>query len=149
VQALVVGGASSRHRGYESELRRRIAAADLGDTIHLLGDRPDLREIMAVASLVLSLSRQPESFGRTVLEALSLGTPVAGYAQGGVGEILERLYPAGRVPPGDLDALEQRVSSLLDRPQPVPASDEYALEHMLDATLDLYRGLAGERRDRA
>jgi glycosyltransferase involved in cell wall biosynthesis len=42
---------------------------------------------MAVSHLVCALSQQPESFGRTVLEAMALGKPVVGYDCGGVGEI--------------------------------------------------------------
>ncbi|GBL46756.1 glycosyltransferase [Sulfuriferula multivorans] len=54
-----------------------------------------MREVFAVSDIVLSLSSKPESFGRTVLEALRLGTPVVGYNHGGVGEILAAAYPAG------------------------------------------------------
>ena len=74
---------------------------------------------------MLSLSAKPESFGRTVLEALSLGRPVVGYAHGGVGEILDRRYPAGRVPPGDVETLLARVVGLLDAPAPVPAEPAF------------------------
>ena len=58
---------------------------------------------------VLQLSRKPEAFGRTVLEALSLCRPVLGYAHGGVGELLAELYPEGRSPPGDLTRLTERA----------------------------------------
>ena len=99
---------------------------------------------MAVSNVVLSLSERPESFGRTTLEALSLGVPAAGWDHGGVGEILERLYPEGRVPTGDLDALARRVAALLERPPPVPASHPFTLQAMLDRTLALYGEVTGE-----
>jgi len=41
--------------------------------VSALGHRADLREVMAVSNLVLCLSKVPEAFGRTTLEALSLG----------------------------------------------------------------------------
>src|SRR3569623_909096 len=52
---------------------------------------------MAVSNAVLSLSTEPEAFGRVSLEALSLGRPVLGYAHGGVGEQLAAIFPAGAV----------------------------------------------------
>ncbi len=75
--------------------------------------RDDVRDIFAVSALILQLSNKPESFGRTVIEALSLCRPVLGYAHGGVGELLAELYPAGRVPLGDRERLVERAAELL------------------------------------
>ncbi|NJM10741.1 MAG: glycosyltransferase family 4 protein [Synechococcaceae cyanobacterium SM1_2_3] len=113
MHGVIVGGVEPRRQRYADELRRKVEARGLREAILFTGHRSDMREIYAVSTLVLSLSAQPESFGRTVLEALSLGTPVVGYAHGGVGEILARIYPAGLTPFGDLDALTVRVSQLL------------------------------------
>ena len=61
----------------------------------------------AVSDVVLSLAAKPESFGRTVLEPLSLGVPVIGYDHGGVGEILHTIFPQGAVKPHDLESVHQ------------------------------------------
>ena len=106
-----------------------------------LGHRSDIRELMAVSDLVLSLSSKPESFGRTVLEALSLGRPTIGYAHGGVAEILDTLYPQGAVAPADSRALADTARALLGAPPPVPRRRAYPLSEMLDSTLTLYRTL--------
>ncbi|MCS6986847.1 MAG: glycosyltransferase family 4 protein [Sphingomonadaceae bacterium] len=141
VHGLIVGGVHPRKRRYLDELRARIAAAGLERDISFTGARDDLREIMAVSDLVLSLSAQPESFGRTVLEALALGVPVAGYDHGGVGEQLRRHYPQGCVPLRDLDALVQVCLGLLHTPPPVDVRGLPTLAAMLAATVDLYREL--------
>lgn len=143
VQGLIVGGEHRRHLAYLQELQQQVA--ELGLAVSFTGHRSDLREIFAVSDLVLSLSTKPESFGRTVLEALSLGTPVLGYDRGGVGEVLAQLYPQGRVPPGDLAALTEQCVELLQRPQPVPAVNGYRLQQMLDATIELYQQLLAQR----
>ena len=41
-----------------------------------------MREVLSQCDLVFSLSTQPETFGRTVLEALRLGKPVLGWSVG-------------------------------------------------------------------
>ena len=67
-----------------------------------------------------------------------------GYAHGGVGEILDTLYPAGKVARGDTDGLLERAVQCLAAPQAVPENSTYTLDTMLARTLDLYRQLAGE-----
>ena len=141
VHGLIVGGIEPRRQAYANDLQRKVHALGLSDAVLFIGHRADIREIYAVSTLVLSLSTKPESFGRTVLEALSLGRPVVAYAQGGVGEILDRLYPVGRVPPDDTAALFSRVSALLETAPPVPSESAFPLQGMLDETLTLYTAL--------
>lgn len=141
VRGLIVGGVEPRRQRYANELRRKVEAKGLDEAILFTGHRSDMREIYAVSTLVLSLSAQPESFGRTVLEALSLGRPVAGYAHGGVGEILARIYPAGLIPLGNLDALTERVGQLLAIAPLVPPEPVFPLQSMLDKTISLYERL--------
>jgi glycosyltransferase involved in cell wall biosynthesis len=139
VHALVVGPEDPRRGRYARSLR--AAAAERRLPVTFTGQRDDIREIYAVSDLVLSLSRRPESFGRTVLEALSLGVPVVGYAHGGVGEILGSIYPEGLVPVGDLGALVARVESLLVAPTAVPEEHPFTLDGMLRETIDTYLSL--------
>ncbi len=141
VRGLIVGGAEPRRQRYAHQLRRMVQAKGLDNAILFTGHRSDVRDIYAISTLVLSLSAQPESFGRTVLEALSLGTPVVGYDHGGVGEVLARLYPAGLTPFGDLEALTAKVAALLASAPPVPPAPVFPLQKMLDETLALYESL--------
>lgn len=108
--------------------------------------RDDVRELMASSQCVLSLSQKPESFGRTVLEALSLGRPVVGFDHGGVGEIMAELYPDGLVAPFESDALLKCVSRMLTAPPPVPREHPYHLDQMLNQTLEIYDELASAGR---
>ncbi len=146
VHGLIVGGASSSKQRYLDELHQRVRSMGLEADISFTGQRDDLKNILAISNLVLSLSSQPESFGRTTLEALRLGVPTAGYDYGGVGEILRGVYPTGLLPLGDLDESCQRITHLLQQPQAVPAGDFFPLRVMLDQTLALYEQLAGAPR---
>ena len=142
VHGLIVGGATSSKERYLQKLRYRVRSMGLEDDISLTGQRDDLKNILAISSLVLSLSSQPESFGRTTLEALRLGVPTAGYDHGGVGEILRAIYPAGLLPFDRIDESSQRIAQLLQQPEPVPAGDFFPLQAMLDQTLAVYDQLA-------
>ena len=142
VHGLIVGGASTSKRRYLHKLRYRVRSLGLAADISFTGQRDDLKNILAISNLVLSLSTQPESFGRTTLEALRLGVPTAGYDRGGVGEILRTIYPDGLLQMGDISAAAQRIATLLQQPIQVPAGDDYPLRNMLSQTLDLYEQLA-------
>lgn len=142
VHGLVVGGAEARKQRYLAEVEQAVQDAGLAQDITLTGVRGDIREIFAVSDVVLSLSSQPESFGRTALEALSLGVPVVGWAHGGIGEILARVYPDGGVALNDFDALVGRVRDTLVRsPRSFPIPPEFRLETMCARTLEVYRRL--------
>ncbi|MEO1082073.1 MAG: glycosyltransferase family 4 protein [Pseudomonadota bacterium] len=148
VHGLIVGGEDPKRIAYARELYQRAGAEDLAAHISFAGHRSDLRDIYAVSDVVLSLSTQPESFGRTVLEPLSEGRPVVGYAHGGVAEILEALYGAGAVPLRDVDAAADRIEAIL-RGQIAPPrrNDRFLLDNMVNSTMAVYRELLGSPRE--
>ena len=146
VHGLIVGGASPSKQRYLAQLRERVQRAGLDADISFTGQRDDLKSILAISDLVLSLSTQPESFGRTTLEALRLGVPTAGYDHGGVGEILRAVYPAGLLPRDRLDDACRKIAQLLQLPEPVPAGDFFPLRAMLEQTVALYEQLAAAPR---
>ena len=142
VHGLVVGDTHPKKQAYLAELRERAMELGVGDDVSFLGHRNDLREILAVSDVVLSLSQQPESFGRTVLETLALGRMFVGYDHGGVGEQLRKLFPQGCVKLGDqagLLATTRRV--LRDRPTPAAVGEPYTLDCMCRSTVAVYEEL--------
>jgi glycosyltransferase involved in cell wall biosynthesis len=143
VHGLIVGYLDPGRAQYINSLRQRIAQRGMNDRITFAGQRTDMRDVYAASDVVLSLSNKPESFGRTVLEALCLGVPVVGYAHGGVGEILQDLYPHGSVATGDMEGLLDTVRSVLSGAAPAVAGCAgYAVADMLARTLALYTELA-------
>ena len=142
VHGLVAGDTHPNKKAYLDELHVLLGQMNLCENITFLGHRSDVREIMAVSTIVCALSQQPESFGRTVLEAMALGKPVLGYDCGGVGELLGIIFPEGKIPVGNSTALVDRAKIVLDgKPQPHVPKGEFTLESMCRATLDLYDGL--------
>jgi glycosyltransferase involved in cell wall biosynthesis len=143
---LIVGGAEPRRAGFLRELHEQVRAAGLEDAIDFTGARDDLKEIMAVSGVVLSLANEPEAFGRTALEALSLGVPVVAYDHGGASEVLNALLPRGLVAPRDVAAAAARAQEFLAARPAVSASNPFTLARMLDETLAVYLELAGQDR---
>ncbi|MGB0767787.1 MAG: glycosyltransferase family 4 protein [Phycisphaeraceae bacterium] len=141
--ALIVGDEDPRRRAYAKGLRDAVRNQGLADRVTFTGHRGDIREVLAVSDVVLSLSTKPESFGRSVLEAVRLGKPVVGYDHGGVGEVLATIYPQGRVPLGDTTAAARRIADLAagDTPAPEP-TDAFLLSSMLDRSVAMYEQLA-------
>lgn len=139
-------GAREPGRGnYIAELEGIASARGVADAIAFTEPTDAIARAYAASDLVLQLSRKPEAFGRTVIEALSVGRPVLGWTHGGVGELLSRLQPQGAVPPFDASLLHERALALLDRlPTPagtMPDLSDFTLRAMQEATLDVYAEL--------
>ena len=139
---LLLGAREAGRESYIAEMESLARERGVANLVAITPPRSDVREVYARSALVLQLSNQPESFGRTVVEALALGRPVLGYAHGGVGELLTELYPAGRVALGDRGRLIERATELLRAAPPVPPLTKYRLADMQAATLRVYRVLA-------
>lgn len=146
---LLAGVVEPGREAYRRELEALARALGVADRVAFSPPRADMRETLAAADLVLQVSAKPESFGRTVVEALAVGTPVVGYAHGGVGELLAELAPAGAVALGDLDDLATRAARLVGHRHAGTIPARYTLAAMQDATLALYDSLAAERPSRA
>lgn len=142
VHGLLVGDAHPRKQYFVQELHAQVQAAGLKNDITFTGHRGDLKEIMAVSDVVLSLSLDPEAFGRVSLEALALGVPVAAYDHGGVAEQLAVVFPEGRVPVGDADTAAEKIAQWYSVQPAVPDRNPFTLQRMLNSTLEIYLELA-------
>ncbi|GGJ98458.1 glycosyltransferase [Luteimonas terricola] len=138
------GARDPARTAYLAELESRALELGIADAVAITPPTAAIAAAYAACDLVLQLSRKPEAFGRTVIEAISVGRPVLGWDHGGVGELLHELQPAGAVPAFDADALHARAQALLARDGSLPATipamvpARYSLRSMQDATLSVY-----------
>ncbi len=147
VHGLVAGDTHAQKQEYMGELREMVNRLGIADELTFLGHRGDIREVMSVSDIVFALSQQPESFGRTVLEAMALGKPVVGYDCGGVGELLGGLFPEGRVALGNAAGLLEVTRKVVrERNTPLPVGEPFTLDAMCRSTLEVYRELASSPR---
>lgn len=142
VHGLIVGETKKEKNHFLDELKSKAGELGLTDRLTFTGHRSDLREIMSISCIVFSLSKEPEAFGRTTAEALSLGVPVIGYNHGGVGEQLAAILPEGGVPVGSVAAAVSNAASWLDTPPTLSAEQPFTLARMLTSTLEVYEEVA-------
>lgn len=135
------GARQEGREDYVAELEDEARTLGVADGLAITEPTSAMVEAYAASDLVLQLSRKPEAFGRTVVEALSVGRPVLGWAHGGVGELLAELQPGGAVQAFDGDALAMSARRLLEHPPPPPTTMPYTLRAMQQATLATYDAL--------
>ena len=147
IHGLVIGGAEKKQQQFLQQLHKNCTQLGIQDRITFLGARQDIREIMSQCEIIYNLSTQPEPFGRTMIEALSLGKRVVAWDYGGATESVGELFPQGLVPSGNEAKLAAKTQFLLAVRSNEPRVNTFVLEHMQRQTLEVYeRLLATERR---
>lgn len=143
------GAREPGREAYIQEMEDEARRLGIAEAVLFAAPTSRIAEAYAASDMVLQLSRKPEAFGRTVIEALSVGRSVMGWAHGGVGELLAELQPQGAVPAFDENALLSTCQALLKHPpSPLATMDAYTLRAMQDATLALYCELADDSKPR-
>ena len=140
MHALVVGPVSESKKRYYQTLLDKVNKKSLSDKITFTGSRNDIANIYKISDIVYNLSIQPEPFGRTTIEAISCGTPVAGWRHGGTQEILEDLFPQGLAELSNIDELKDVTLNILNN-NDKPLENTFTSERMIDSTINLYYDL--------
>jgi glycosyltransferase involved in cell wall biosynthesis len=141
-------------RGDESPYGQELAAAAAwaGVTLTLAGPSDDMPASFLAADLVAAPSLEPESFGRTVVEAGAMARVVLASALGGPAETILHGQTGFLISPGDARAW----AAALDRAMAMSAAEraamgatarerikaDYSIERMCEATFALYRRLS-------
>lgn len=144
VTGLIVGAMTPGKDDYQTQLMDRVQALGLQEQVKFLGHRTDIAELYSISSLVCNLSQRPEPFGRTVIEAMAVGTPVVAYNVGGPAESLAAGLPQGLIEPGNSKALVEKVAEFIEQ-APIPTLlPEFTLQTQATKTLAIYQSLVGK-----
>jgi len=114
VRLCCLGAKQESRENYRLELEKQAEHLGLSDFLEFTPPIKAVANAYALSDLVLQLSSKPEAFGRTVLEALSIGKPVLGWNLGGVGENLQRYFLQGLVDAFDEQALCRSAKKILE-----------------------------------
>lgn len=134
---------------YRDEILAAAAVAGLSETVRLVGPCDDMPAAYMAADLVAAPSTQPESFGRTVVEAAAMRRPVLAAAHGAPCETVEDGETGWLVAPNDGDAWTAALAAVLettpDQRRQIGerarrrAKQLYSLPAMCEATFHIYR----------
>jgi glycosyltransferase involved in cell wall biosynthesis len=108
----VIAGAGSQ----EKHLRQLVRNSSLERSVHFLGHRDDVYDVLRAMDLLLITSDQ-EGIPMALLEAMALEVPVVSRAVGGIPEVIEDGHSGILLPSGDPDALAQACVLALQNDQ--------------------------------
>jgi glycosyltransferase involved in cell wall biosynthesis len=122
LKLLVVGSVkfrsdSTRYRNdaYLASLHDLVEELSLGDRVRFLGEREDVPEILRALDVLLVPSWE-EPFGRVVIEAMAMCTPVLATANGGPAEVISDGVDGLLLPPRDPARWAEAIRLLLADP---------------------------------
>ncbi len=155
IEAWLVGSETKGKTKYTQKIHQTIQQLGLGSCVKLLGTRRDVAEIVAQADLLVLSTLVPEAFGRVIIEAGAVGTPVIATRVGGVLDVIDHGENGLLVPPGEIQAMaEAMVELLTDREKAKRFSlnlrekieKQFTLEGMTQKTLAVYREVEREKK---
>ena len=98
---------------FRTELEKLAVDLGIGESVEFMGFQSDVLSIVADFDLFVLTSTR-ETFGLTLVEALSLGVPVVASRVGGIPEIIDGSTTGLLAEPRDQDDIAEKICSLLE-----------------------------------
>jgi glycosyltransferase involved in cell wall biosynthesis len=141
IVGLIVGGVRNDKQAYFASLQKRVETLHVSDNLFFCGSTDKVAEIYALSDVVVSSSKKPESFGRSVAEAIALNAPVVATRHGGVLDIVQEGINGYFTRIGDAKDLAQKI--VLAKELHVDGftyiREHFSLEQMVNTTINVYR----------
>lgn len=143
VIGLIVGGVRSDKQKYFESLQNLIESLHVKEQIHFCGSVDKIPEVYALSHVVVSSSKKPESFGRSVAEAIALNTPVVATGHGGVLDIIKEGFHGYFTKICDAHDLAKKIIQAkgLRFDGYSYISQNFSLQQMVEKTLNVYTTL--------
>ncbi|MBR8463428.1 glycosyltransferase family 4 protein [Campylobacter sp. faydin G-24] len=143
IKVFIVGSAHQKKQGYLLKLKDMVASFGLENEINFTGNLDNIAEIYAISNVVVSSSKKPESFGRSVAEAIALNTPVVASNHGGVKDIIIKGVNGDFFEVGDFKELSEKI--LNTRELKFNGYDyikeNFSFNQMFEKTIKIYKDL--------
>jgi len=140
ILGLIVGGVRKDKQKYLLLLKSLVKELGVEDNIIFTGSQSKVAEIYALSDVLVSSSKKPESFGRSVAEALALSTAVVATNHGGVLDIIREGDNGYFCPVEDSEALAKYIqqAKMLDFDGYKYISETFSLKQMVEKTVKVY-----------
>ena len=110
---LMVGDAVHGEKSYVDTLKSLCGELGMADRIVFTGFRDDVLDIVSAMDVMVHASVLPEPFGLVLIEAMAEGRPVVATKGGGVPEVVEDGVTGLLVPPRDVEAMAEAITTIL------------------------------------
>lgn len=143
---IIVGGGSDKRT---QALQAAANAHGIGAQVRLVGVQRNMAAVYRAVDLLVSASQKPESFGRTMAEALAMNCPVVAASHGGALDIIQDGSNGFLFPPQDSLACAAAVQKAIDKTQQQQWTNlrasvsQFSLAAMTSQTLAVYQELCG------
>lgn len=149
----VIAGNDEGHEAYREELEKHILTQGLEGYVRIADNTQYMNEAYMLSDMVIVPSIQPESFGRTAIEAQAMGKLVIASDHGGVRETIVPNETGYLVPPDDAATMSAAIAFALERDEATKqAMGNFAKSHirknftselMKRKTIEVYQELLG------
>ncbi|HPI77053.1 MAG TPA: glycosyltransferase family 4 protein [bacterium] len=102
---------------YVNKLKKVVSSKGLSDRFHFIGHREDIYDVINAFDIYVHTAASPESFGRTIVEAMLLNKVVVASNAGGPSEIVKEGETGFLFKPGDANRLADLLIGLLREPE--------------------------------
>ncbi len=109
----IIGRAFNEDATFEAALMEFVRAEKLEARVHFVAFQSDIAAALSQLDVLLHCSTKPEPFGRVIIEAMAVGTPVIAARGGGVPEIITAGTDGGLATPGDAADYVAQLTALL------------------------------------
>ncbi|HXV28304.1 MAG TPA: lipopolysaccharide heptosyltransferase II [bacterium] len=155
IEVWLVGAEVKGKTKYTQRILQTIQQLGLERCVKLLGTRRDVAELIAQTDLLVLSTLVPEAFGRVIIEAGAVGTPVIATRVGGVLDVIDPGENGIFVPAGDIPAMAEAIyESLTDREKAKNLAlnlrrkieSQFTLKALTEQTMAVYREVEREKK---
>jgi glycosyltransferase involved in cell wall biosynthesis len=148
MKAVIAGGVQAGQERHAEELKTLARGLGVADRVVFVGSQPNVAEWYLASDVLASCAFQkPETFGRSMTEALAMGRPVVAARHGGALDIVRDNENGFFFTPGDAQGLAEKLRLAKARQHDwrglrAGALERFSLARMVDKTLAVYREVA-------
>ncbi|MFH0985468.1 MAG: lipopolysaccharide heptosyltransferase II [Candidatus Omnitrophota bacterium] len=151
----IVGSEGRGKHRYTDLMKKTVQQFGLETCVKILPPTRDVAGLLAGSDLLVLSSLIPEPFGRVIIEAGAVGTPVAATWLGGVPDIIDHNENGLLFPPRNIPAMAEAMYELLTDRDKAKAfavklrkkvEEKFNLEQMVKKTLEVYQEVRKRRK---